>query len=742
MDSEAKFPSQLKVLRSVAVLLDMKQQVDVCLDEKLRGYIAISIEEIRPILKSVTDPLGKQVSLHFADLLNLLIESFITDYTRLLVSESVEGIARNELEDLLGTEVLPELLQSLFYQLHNHFYIPLDTLFDMCSSEHSALHIASKWIGSSYVHEQCGSVDTERGMEEDEAAWMRYARSKLKYDDGATNLYTYHIRQNSKHAGQNLPSQATINRLFPLEEVPCHPQRPRYLVALTVARVVEKMKRKKTLRRSLVLAIKHCFGNNTVPFPGFSLRAQSFRERRRGRYSELLKIWSNLEVELSLERVKDADSRERSSKLIECSRQKFAEFDSENYALIDRTELYEARFHVLSGNLSEAIGFYKRAIDLLLYRDGPCLEQILPEALCVAARYEKNQNVFLKKLKKIATSYCIDGVAVHDREPFANSADDHLVKWEVQGWKAEFQKMFQSRFMFDCFNLPTIDIKPWFLKDCSSVDELLDTRSPNARVTRGSTITVTKPKLIISVETRDAKTFGKLLGKGAKVDVWDDNGRTPLTASLTLLNPFSSSIDPADEYFFEIISAKEHCTETLLSYDHISLNTALGCAIETGKHSHVVRVLEMMQHVDDTGTKCVDLVNKPVGDSRNTPLCHTLNLIEGVTQQGDLHKCQQHAFKYDLEELRAIAKQLLSFGADPHARMKTLSPTNYSAFWFAIELDEANILEYMLNDVNVSEMMFVDLNQRTALSSLHFAMVYSSANCFRLIQKRNATVMG
>lgn len=112
-------------------------------------------------------------------------------------------------------------------------------------------------------------------------------------------------------------------------------------------------------------------------------------------------------------------------------------------------EWLEGRWHVLSGDLQQALPFYKKAAQLVNYRGGDAQKKITEEALVIASCLGEGDKAFIKQLKHRAIVF---GLFI---EPNEEIDKDGKIKyklvenWEINQFRQQFHNIFpeQGRFL-------------------------------------------------------------------------------------------------------------------------------------------------------------------------------------------------------------------------------------------------------------------------------------------------------
>lgn len=725
MNTSKPFPSQIEIIRAIAVVLETKKPMARFLDDSKKNFLAAGREEIHYLLDEVVrKPLKDKLSPLTSEVLFELFDSYIYEYIHLVRETNADGLTRDEILVALSNHVVSEFWVSLTQQVHSHYSVPERTLIAMCSVESSALQIVSKLIGSEY----------NGGYDE----WLKHAKKTLKYYHGDSVLYKYHLCEYRNHSDKSLPSQQSIYRLFTEELMPESDLRVRSTALLTLARVLDLVKRIPILKESLALAFVPEYGLSDVPLTECFKCINCAIGKKGVRTDKLQMIYDQLEIELSLTNRKDNDAAHRALLLLDEAGSVYKLISKKTPWRLDRSHYYRARFSTLYGDLTCASKHYRCALQQAIYGDGPLLRKIIEEGYCVGARAGKGSSVELKKLKIAAISLCFDGTAVHHRKPFSNNKDDYLQIWEVQEWAAQFDQLFKSEFMFKNANVSELSIEPWFLIKDRKKGHKFNPRYKDAPKKIGKGITHTSRQLIISIQKKEYEQFKKLMCAGANVNAFNDHGATPLIAALHNMNPVLYDDFLENEKYIGPLLDSVHDIETLRSYDHLFMDTALSASINTGQYRLVKTVVEMLRSAsieECTPSYLTEGLNKRVTQYHATPLFYVLQLIGGVKHRDKLPTLKQGAYCYDVNQLRKIAILLIECGANASTRELDQSLPGFNSFWLAILLDESEIFSKMLDDVG-SETPLIDLTNCSACTPIQYAQQNSAEECLVLLQDK------
>lgn len=723
MKTQTPYPSLIEIIRAIAVLLETKKPIAKFLDDKNRNFLAAGLEEKLYLLDEVVKkPLKIKLTPLMSGVLFELFDAYTYEYIQLIGQTSIDGLTRDEVMDALSEHIVSEFWVSLLEQVHHHCAVPMKTLYTMCAVESSALQIISKWVGNKFPG----------GYEE----WLVFARTSLRYDDGDAAFYKYHLSEYSEHSSQSLPSQQTLYRLFAGESHLGSDARCQNLTLLTLARVMDAVKRMPILKKSLEAAFGPACANQSESSARFVHEICAAKNRKGIDSDKLQAIYKQLDVELSFTNPKDSGASHRALMLLDEARTLHKAITGKDNSRLDKSYFYQARFSALYGDLTASINHYGTALEQAIYRDGPLLGQIIEEGYCIGARAGKGSQVILKKLKIAATSYCFDGVAAHGRKPFSNTVGDHLKSWEVEMWAAGFDQLVKPECMFESANVPVQVIEPWFLKQYPDNETTLNPRYKDTKKKTGKVITHTSPQLILSIQKKQYDIFIQLMEKGADVNVFNDQGGTPLILALYNMNPMMhDNVKDYRKYLLPLLEI-EHNFETLASYDHMSTSTALSCSINTGQVYYVEKILNLMRAAllsESPGRIVDEVISRRVTRNCVSHLFYVLQLIGGVTHRESLTFYQQSAYRYDVEQLRCMAALLIDHGAVADAREVNQSPPGFNAFWLAIQLDESVILSKMLGAGVDCETPLVNLNTRATMTPTQFAEAHSAKGCMQVL---------
>ena len=242
----------------------------------------------------------------------------------------------------------------------------------------------------------------------------------------------------------------------------------------------------------------------------------------------------------------------------------------------------EGRWHVLSGNETDAIRFYEKAADGALYRAGENQKMLIEEALALAAHLRKKP--LLKRLKHRAL--VMGFFAASDREK-----TDVVAGWEVEQMAQAFGKLFplEGRFPEASSSRRQKELTSSFI-DLTATDRIKpDLANPD----RVISIPVLKggklryPQLVWFASQGRANEVKCLLEAGVDVNKLERHGGSALLCALQ----FAESRGQHEA--LNLLLEKPHKREVLDRLTDKKALTPLYLAVQLGDPSVVARLLQM-----------------------------------------------------------------------------------------------------------------------------------------------------
>ncbi|WP_461437444.1 hypothetical protein [Marinobacter nauticus] len=408
---------------------------------------------------------------------------------------------------------------------------------------------------------------------------------------------------------------------------------------------------------------------------------------------------------------------------------------------------HDARWHVFSGQLDEALALYKRAFSGALFRSGENQKAIIEESLVVAARLPNPDRVFLKHLKWALINFGYDIPSISRDRP-SQKVSDTVEDCEKERWDASFITVFPPNGLFPGNQYDTHQsvLGPLTFKDTSAIKP--DYRHPNRKLKIGETWQRVMPQLVWFSLNEDAAVCEKLIEKGAKVDVTSEAGDTPILMALEALNVTEvNEVDlvlgrlpyrTLDDRLFNLLKSIPHSAKTLNTRTQKKRLLPIISAVESGRLDVVQTVLDMGADPNSRGKTdeqtALNVCLKLIGTIKDPELAKEYQMSMPITPEAlDAIRRQSHgmsgftvehqelALKRNTEnglfrealslliearhrnilqhmtiaQMRKIAKLLIASGADPNA--EHASPIRgYTPLMLAAELNERELFDAML----------------------------------------------
>lgn len=402
----------------------------------------------------------------------------------------------------------------------------------------------------------------------------------------------------------------------------------------------------------------------------------------------------------------------------------------------------EARWCVYAGDIDKATSLYQSAFEEGLYNAGENIEKIIVEALALSA-IQGNRDLMrwlINAMHQFNFNFPSDKPLPEGKSKFTDYADE----WEIQHWKAMFDRFFPKKVLFQGVDYDRGARKsgPLLLID----NKKLDLKRPDRRIKIGGTWKKQMPQLVKFALEDDCDAVKALLAAGANPDLCSDAGESALLLAIESLNPTNMG-NANNRLLFDLLSSHSHSTDTLNRVTNKKRLTPLSSAIATGKYDIVRKVLDMGADPNiKAGTdlqsplyKCLSMIGQINTDStfkrlellyqgRLSPAeltCYELDSVRrhhpglaGLSPQ-DIIRYMVEVLKdpgrrqifqeflpvykdkflgnYSVEDYRKIAVLLIKRGADPN--MEQSNPIKgYSPLMLATEMDDAYLVCVMLEN--------------------------------------------
>lgn len=400
----------------------------------------------------------------------------------------------------------------------------------------------------------------------------------------------------------------------------------------------------------------------------------------------------------------------------------------------------KARYHLHSGYLQESIDEYKLAFEQVIYRQGENTDKIIIEAIVAACRSYKPDKRFINRLRRMAVVMKIDIMPPeHNTDEFKAKPQD-IETWEIASFSYYFTSFFTKESFFEGASYPeNPHIKPGFWMVDESARQV-DLNKPNSVFSVGMEGGLVKkmPQLVYFSMQDDLEAISALLNEGADVNKVSSSNESAILLAVQCMQANLVPLNSMSDELFKLLSQKPHKKSVLDTLTDKRKLSPLGCAVQTGRLDVVRTLLEMGASVDRRHDiigetplyTAIGLIAFHTRPQRNTEhwekmkysemslqsvrahtagmLPHDLNHLRKVMMEQDstpLFQAIQQVMpelmrdnitKYTTSDgFRQIAKHLIEFGADPNAKHDT-AMLGYTPFMLAIELDEAELVEAMM----------------------------------------------
>lgn len=253
-------------------------------------------------------------------------------------------------------------------------------------------------------------------------------------------------------------------------------------------------------------------------------------------------------------------------------------------------EWLQGRWHVLCGELEQALPFYKKAAELANYRGGEAQKRITEEALVIAGYL--SDKVFLNQFKNRAIAFGL----------FLNPQEDKNVveKWEIVQFRQQFHHLFpaQGRFLEVAPEQINEPEHPLLILNQEQLDSMkVDLRHPDrvckVKFPGGQTRSWPQLRLFASIGRLDEVI--KLLERGASVDKLDESNGSALLCAI------QHAEQTGERAVLDLLLKQPHTKETLNKTTDRKLLTPLMCAIDHGQPDVVAQLLKIGASADRRG---------------------------------------------------------------------------------------------------------------------------------------------
>ena len=692
----APFPTLVEFIRTIANAFDTKQS-NKSLDEKVNDANV----DYRQIEKLLVDSIGAPLQKIDEDLSQITAENIqdvIEQYVNMVHSVSLDFVSRDDSLPLLLELWFPQFAVKFLDDIHHKKGGPKPT--ELVSSTDLAVGVVIDWIA------------------EYESEWKPFVNS---CDKNEIDLI------DSWKRGRQLPSLQRIS-LIGHGSNTIYPKTldwNRVKTLLTVARAIDHFRKTESGRRAVNEVKNLCWSVN--PQRNLVDELEQCQLKNSQAFEEVIRLLQEIQTAISKAiHGEDINQSELEEELQSVKNLlKHGKFRDE---ISYRLNFYEARWHVVRGNLDTACEHYRRAFEGSLFRGGENQERIINEALVVASSKNNPDKVLLKQLKNQAIVFGLELPSdSRRREESTYKFSDFVEQWEIDLWKSHMKHYFP------CHEgaLNSDKSGPVLLGDKEFNP---DYRYPNRTMKLGAPRKKSMPQLIWSVLYKEVDIAKKLLDKGADVNLCSELNETAIGVAVENLyidnNPTAVDIE-----MFDLLAKQEHKVETLNKRTVKKKKLPITSAVGTGRPEVVEQLLKMGADPNTRGPEdqtplyiCVYYLTTAANskddstDMNSMPFTReSLNSLRGNTggyfgfslkQQIPAmlklhndplfneilsHWTENARKKMSVDGLHEIAKLLLDYGADPNA-VQTHPLQGYTPLMYAAERDEARVFEMMLNE--------------------------------------------
>lgn len=280
-------------------------------------------------------------------------------------------------------------------------------------------------------------------------------------------------------------------------------------------------------------------------------------------------------------------------------------------------EWLKGRWHVLSGDLQQALPFYEKAAQLVNYRGGDAQKKITEEALVIAGHLG-DKPFFRKIIKQLKHRAIVFGLFI--KPP----ADEVVENWEINQFRQQFHSIFpeQGRFLeFTPGQIgePELPMLIWNKEEVDSMkadlrnpDQVRKVKFPSGQIRR-------YPQLRFFASVGRLNEVTKLLEHGASVDKLDKANASALLCAI------QHAENTGEREVLDFLLKQKHAEDTLnKATDKKQLNPLM-CAIDYGQPDVVEKLLKMGANA-----------NLPGHVDKKTPLYHCMDLMAALASPQNL----------------------------------------------------------------------------------------------------------
>lgn len=594
------FPTVFEIIRFIAKHLGTKAS-NKKLDDLAKDVFADYRKIPEMIEKVISGPIEGYASPYFAELVSSQLNGLLDEYLVLVSKLSADGMERGQiLHRLMRLWFVPKALEALKNIFSCQSGLPSLSL--LIGSPRSALWCVFEWA------------------EQNIYGWTSYL----------TNLEKEQRDQIQRWKnGKNLPNLSSLKLLetWDLQRIVDRENWLTVKILLGLSRAIDSLQGSSIgLEARDEVRVQYLGARPDDDLFSF------FEGQRRASLKYVGYVRPHLEyLDKNLKRIapKDGEAKEGSRFHLDELRNKLEALDESDASSV-KLDLLEGRWHVLSGDLTGACGYYEKALEAVLYRSGNEIKEILKEALCVACK--ANSATLMRKARNSQIVFKIELESVNQQlvDRPSKKIDDFMQTWEINVWAKEFDQYFPDSYRFqDASHIEESD-EVGFLKFDTETNIRPVYKSPNKKIKIGDNRKKTWPQICWFILKDDYETVHKLIDNGARVDVASSMGDTPLIMALEKLAFMEIPYRSMDGRFLDLVLSTSGVEKTVNRQSQKLKLTPIIQAVYAGRPDIVKKLLELGAYVDLRG-----------GTDDQTALNVCLKLIGALKQPEAWKKVQQ-----------------------------------------------------------------------------------------------------
>lgn len=751
MPAETPYPNPFEILRYVLRCLDLKQS-NKRLDDLASKSIYDPRELTRELEQSVPSTLEKYMGPVASDKISTGLSTFFDYYLQNIVGKTAaDGVSRADVLGLLIRSCIKEHLVGLVTELNQELKAP-----------HPSFWFSPRGntVGATFAW-----------LEEHQPGLTAYLASLSKENRD---------RISSWRNGNELPSAQSIKLLFPTNDPSetCSTSRNKDFAKtlLFMARAVDFIKRHELGEMLIDEARLSIWSAEEDIHPGIEIKR--IQDQLLLTMGSKIHLIGKLQKVLKPNAIKtDISGHQETIKQVRTIIQASSKLLSTEYWI----DWCDARWHVFSGELTEANRLYKESFEKGSFVAGDNLKHIIKEALVVAANQPKADIVFLKQLKWALINFGYDIPSASAPRP-SNKVLDTIESWEIEQWKNALFQVFPKEGLYPGtdFDFKGDAIGPLIVTNPENIKP--DYRNPDRTIKVGDTWKRPIPQIVWFSHNENIEICKRLIEKGADINVKSEVGDTPILMALEAMNLTEVPYRSLNQELFLLISSQPHEESTINTRTQKRRLLPIISAVKTGRPEIVDKILSMGANPNGRGQTdlqtplmvCLKLIgtlkNPEKSNQQNKFMPSSAELLDAfrrhshgifgfildeiqdsqakIQQSPEFQNFKRLAIKYihqrmsenmSLEEMRRIASLLIKAGADVNAEHS--SPIKgYTPLMLATEHDEIDLFELMLVHGGDTAKTYIDPKSGRVVSINEIASYFDSRD-IRLLMSRLAPTL-